>query len=275
MKLTPEIIAQTTSFLKEYGVNDATLGIIMGTGLGEMVHKIENPVTIPYATIPNFPEATVEFHKGNLIYGQIGKVKVIALQGRFHYYEGYSMQQITFPIRVMKELGVRYLLLSNAAGGMNLSYKKGDLVLLEDHINLLPDNPLRGINDPALGQRFVDMSEPYDNALIQRIEQHAALQNVSLKKGIYVAVMGPNLETKAEYRWLRNMGADMVGMSTVPEVIVANQVGIKCAAVSVITDECDPNNLKPINISEIIEVAGKSDKLLSNIFTAVIKELEE
>lgn len=275
MKLSPEIIAQTTSFLREYGVNEPTVAIIMGTGLDEMVHKIDNPITIPFAKIPNFPEATVEFHKGNLVYGQIGELKVIALQGRFHYYEGYTMQQITFPIRVMKELGVRYLLLSNAAGAMNLSYKKGDLVLIEDHINLLPDNPLRGINDPALGQRFVDMSEPYDNVLIQRIEQNAVSQNVQLKKGIYIAVMGPNLETKAEYRWLRSMGADMVGMSTVPEVIVANQIGIKCAAVSVITDECDPNNLKPIDIPEIIEVAGRSDKLLSNIFTAVIKDMEE
>ncbi|OSZ80304.1 purine-nucleoside phosphorylase [Chitinophagaceae bacterium IBVUCB2] len=274
MKLSHEIIAQTTSFLREYGVNEATVAIIMGTGLGEMVHKIDNPITIPFAKIPNFPEATVEFHKGNLVYGQIGELKVIALQGRFHYYEGYTMQQITFPIRVMKELGVRYLLLSNAAGAMNLSYKKGDLVLIEDHINLLPDNPLRGINDPALGQRFVDMSEPYDNVLIQQIEQNAVSQNVPLKKGIYIAVMGPNLETKAEYRWLRSMGADMVGMSTVPEVIVANQIGIKCAAVSVITDECDPNNLKPINIPEIIEVAGRSDKLLSNIFTALIKDME-
>lgn len=275
MKLTPQIIAETSSFLKEYSIYQPTVGIVMGTGLGEMAHKIENPVTIPYAEIPNFPEATVEFHKGSLIYGQIEKVNVIALQGRFHFYEGYSMQQITFPIRVMKELGVQFMFLSNAAGGMNLSYKKGDLVLIEDHINLLPNNPLRGLSDPAFGQRFVDMSTPYDAAMIKLMENNAALQNIKLQKGTYVAVMGPNLETKAEYRWLRSTGADMVGMSTVPEVIVANQVGIKCAAVSVITDECDPNNLKPINIAEIIEVAGKSDKILSNIFTAVIKELNE
>ena len=273
MTLTPETIAETARFLKKSGFNQATTGIVMGTGLGAMVEKIQNPVTIPYSAIPNFPEATVEFHKGNLIFGTIDSVKVIAMQGRFHYYEGYSMQQITFPVRVMKELGVQYLFLSNAAGGMNLSYKKGDLVLLEDHINMLPDNPLRGLSDPRFGQRFVDMSQPYDKALAELIKKNAASQNTVIKKGVYVSVMGPNLETRAEYRWLRSTGADMVGMSTVPEVIVANQCGIKCAAISVITDECDPDNLKPVNIAEIIEVAGKSDKALSNLMEAVIKEL--
>jgi purine-nucleoside phosphorylase len=158
MTLTPETITETANFLKKSGFNQPTAGIVMGTGLGAMVEKIQNPVTIPYSAIPNFPEATVEFHKGNLIFGTIGSATVIAMQGRFHYYEGYSMQQITFPIRVMKELGVQYLFLSNAAGGMNLSYKKGNLVLLEDHINMLPDNPLRGLSDPAFGQRFVDMN---------------------------------------------------------------------------------------------------------------------
>lgn len=274
MKLTPEIIAETSSFLIKSGFNRPTVGIVMGTGLGAMADKIENPVSIPYSSIPNFPEATVEFHKGNLLFGSIGNVKVIAMQGRFHFYEGYSMQQITFPIRVMKELGVKYLFLSNAAGGMNPDYKKGDLVMIEDHINLLPDNPLRGLSDPALGQRFVDMSQPYDKNLMQIITDNATRQHTVLKKGVYVSVMGPNLETRAEYRWLRSTGADMVGMSTVPEVIVANQVGIKCAAVSVITDECDPDNLMPVNITEIIEVAGKSDKVLSSLFEACIKELK-
>jgi purine-nucleoside phosphorylase len=273
MILTPELVTETSSFLTKSGFNQAKVGIVMGTGLGAMADKIENPVSIPYSAIPNFPEATVEFHKGNLIYGNIGNTNVIAMQGRFHYYEGYSMQQITFPIRVMKELGVQYLFLSNAAGGINLSYKKGDLVLLEDHINLLPDNPLRGLSDPAFGQRFVDMSQPYDSSLMNLIEKNADSKNTIIKKGTYVSVMGPNLETRAEYRWLRSTGADMVGMSTVPEVIVANQVGIKCAAISVITDECDPDNLKPVNITEIIEVAEKSDTVLSNLLEAVIKEL--
>ena len=274
MKLTRETIAETSSFLIKSGYNRPMVGIVMGTGLGAMADKIENPVSMPYSAIPNFPEATVEFHKGNLLFGTIGTVKVIAMQGRFHFYEGYSMQQITFPIRVMKELGVKYLFLSNAAGGMNPDYKKGDLVMIEDHINLLPDNPLRGLNDPAFGQRFVDMSQPYDKNLMQIITNNATKQNTILKKGTYVSVMGPNLETRAEYRWLRSTGADMVGMSTVPEVIVANQVGIKCAAISVITDECDPDNLKPVNIAEIIEVAGKSDKVLSNLLEICIKELK-
>ena len=243
MILTPQKISDTASFLRKTGFNDPIAGIVMGTGLGAMAEKIESPVSVPYSDIPDFPEATVEFHKGNLLFGTIGNVKVIAMQGRFHFYEGYSMQQITFPIRVMKELGVQYLFLSNAAGGINPDYKKGDLVMLEDHINLLPDNPLRGLSDPAFGQRFVDMSEPYDKDLMKLIENKAASQNTIVKKGTYVSVMGPNLETKAEYRWLRSTGADMVGMSTVPEVIVANQCGIKCTAISVITDECDQDNL--------------------------------
>lgn len=274
MNLSPELVTETASFLRTAGFNTSSVGIVMGTGLGAMAEKIKNPVSIPYSIIPNFPEATVEFHKGNLIFGTMGSVKVIAMQGRFHYYEGYSMQQITFPIRVMKALGVEYLFLSNAAGGMNLSFKKGELVMLEDHINMLPDNPLRGVSNPAFGQRFVDMSQPYDKGLMELIESNAASQSIIIKRGTYVAVMGPNLETKAEYRWLRSTGADMVGMSTVPEVIVANQVGIKCAAISVITDECDPDNLNPVNISEIIEVAGKSDKILSTLLEAVIKELK-
>ncbi len=273
MTINPEIIAQTVIFLKESGFKEPSMGIVMGTGLGAMAEKIKDPISIPYTSIPNFPESTVEFHKGNLLFGTIGNKKVIAMQGRFHYYEGYSMQQITFPIRVMKELGVQYLFLSNAAGGMNPDYKKGDLVMIEDHINMLPDNPLRGLSNPAFGQRFVDMSQPYDRELMHLIQSSAASQNTIIKKGTYVSVMGPNLETKAEYRWLRSTGADMVGMSTVPEVIVANQCGIKCAAISVITDECDPDNLKPVNIAEIIEVAGKADKTLSNLLEACIKEL--
>ena len=273
MILKPKVINDTASFLKKAGFTHPTCGIVMGTGLGAMAEKIECRVSIPYSDIPHFPEATVEFHKGNLLFGTIGNVKVIAMQGRFHFYEGYSMQQITFPIRVMKELGVEYLFLSNAAGGMNPDYKKGDLVMIEDHINLLPDNPLRGLSDPAFGQRFVDMSQAYDKTLMQIITDNATKQNTILKKGTYISVMGPNLETKAEYRWLRSTGADMVGMSTVPEVIVANQVRIKCAAVSVITDECDPDNLQPVDIAEIIAVAGKADGALSKILEMTIAKL--
>lgn len=267
-------IQESASFLAERGMKvKPVVGIVLGTGLGALVNKIEVELTIPYTDIPHFPQATVEFHKGNLLYGKIGGVQVIAMQGRFHYYEGYSMQQVTFPIRVMKALGVETLLLSNAAGGMNLHYKKGDLILIDDHINILPDNPLRGLSDPSLGERFVDMSAPYDASLQQLMLQKATEQNIPLQKGTYVAVMGPNLETRAEYRWLRSTGADMVGMSTVPEVIVANQIGLKCLAVSVITDECDPENLKPVNIAEIIEVAGKADEKLSTLFASLIEGL--
>lgn len=267
---TPEHVADCARFLQDKGIIQSTIGIVLGTGLGAFTREMEVELTIPYQEIPFFPTSTVEFHKGQLVYGSVGGRKVVAMQGRFHYYEGYSMQQITFPIRVMKALGVRFLFLSNAAGGMNLSFKKGDLVLLDDHINLQPDNPLRGMNDTSWGQRFVDMCAPYDGHLNALFEMKASELGIPLKKGVYVAVMGPNLETRAEYRWLRNTGADMVGMSTVPEVIVANQVGLPCAAVSVITDECDPDNLKPVNIAEIIEVAGKSDKTLSLLVKAVM-----
>lgn len=273
MSITPAMVAETASFLKQRGITNPIAGIVLGTGLGAMVEKISNAISIPYTEIPNFPEATVEFHKGNLIYGTVHNVPVLAMQGRFHYYEGYEMQQVTFPVRVMKELGVQYLFLSNAAGGLNLSYKKGDIILIEDHINMLPGNPLRGLSDPAFGERFVDMSQPYNEGLMKLIEETASAQNLNIKRGVYVSVLGPNLETKAEYRWLRSTGADMVGMSTVPEVIVANQCGLKCAAISVITDECDPDHLQPVDIAEIIAVAGKADKVLSGLLEACIGKL--
>lgn len=268
-----EDVKKCANFLKSSGVQNPVIGVVLGTGLGALVNCVEIKKSIPYSDIAEFPEATVEFHKGNLIYGTIGDKPVLVMQGRFHYYEGYSMQQVTFPIRVMKELGVKYLLLSNAAGGMNPDYKKGDLVILNDHINEQPENPLRGLNDPAFGNRFVDMSCPYSDELNTKLKDAAANLSVSIKEGVYVAVAGPNLETRAEYRHLRGMGADMVGMSTVPEVIVANHVGLPCAAVSVITDECDPDNLQPVNIAEIIAVAGTADETLSKIFVEVIKNL--
>lgn len=246
---------------------------MLGTGLGQLVQHIQVEKSIPYNEIPHFPEATVESHKGHLIFGRIGETPVIAMQGRFHYYEGYTMQQITFPVRVMKALGIRYLLLSNAAGGMNPDFRKGDLVLLNDHINLQPESPLRGLSSPAFGPRFPDMSCPYDKQLGGLLQEAAAANGAALKTGVYVSVMGPNLETRAEYRFLRMIGADMVGMSTVPEVIVANQLQLPCAAVSVITDECDPDNLHPVSIEEIIAVAGKADEKLSGIFAAVISKI--
>lgn len=267
-------IKETTQFLEGHGFRDAVTGLVLGTGLGAFAESIDIITSISYRDIPHFPVATVEFHKGRLLLAQTCEKKVMVMQGRFHYYEGYSMQEITFPVRVMKALGIQNLLLSNAAGGMNLDYKKGDLVLIEDHINQLPENPLRGLNDPAYGERFTDMSVPYSRNLNAALLKAAHAMGIELKKGVYVSVMGPNLETRAEYRFLRMIGADMVGMSTVPEVIVANQVGLPCAAISVITDECDPDNLKPVNIAEIIETAGKADEKLSRIFLeAIVNQL--
>lgn len=263
-------ILTAVSFLKENGFENCEAGVVLGTGLAAFTKMIEGPKVVPYHQIPHFPISTVEFHKGQLITGFIGKKKVVVMQGRFHYYEGYDMQQITFPVRVMKKLGANQLFLSNAAGGIKTNFKKGDLVLIEDHINLLPENPLRGLNDPEFGNRFVDMSEPYSPVLNRLITQKANELNINIKKGVYASVAGPNLETKAEYHYIRTIGADMVGMSTVPEVIVANHIGLPCAAISVITDECNPDNLKPVNISEIIEVAGKADSVLSSLLAAVI-----
>ncbi len=265
-----EKIEAAATYLKQQGIQQPTAGIVLGTGLGALLAKIEHSISVPYKDIPHFPEATVEFHKGNILYGNIGTTKVIAMQGRFHYYEGYNMQEITFPIRVMKALGVQELFLSNAAGGMNADFKKGDLVVITDHINQQPENPLRGLNDVSLGNRFVDMSCPYDTILNNRIFTAAKKLQLDVKTGVYVAVAGPNLETRAEYRHLRSIGADMVGMSTVPEVIVANHIGLPCAALSVITDECDPDNLMPVDIAAIIAMAGKADKSLSELFVKVI-----
>ena len=271
--MNKEMYEEAVRYLQLQGILSPEVGIVLGTGLGELVRHIQLEKSIDYKQIPHFPEATVEMHKGKLIYGTIVSKKVLAMQGRFHYYEGYSMPQITFPIRVMKLLGIKYLLLSNAAGGLNLSFKKGDLVLIEDHINLQPANPLTGANIEAFGPRFPDMSQPYSPNLNEKLRSIASAQNIPLKQGVYISVSGPNLETRAEYRFLRLIGGDLVGMSTVPEVIVANHMGLPCAAVSVVTDECDPDHLQPVNIAEIIEVAGKADAKLSKLFVKLIEEL--
>ncbi len=268
-----EQLQETVAFLKKKGINNPEVGIVLGTGLGKFVEHMTITHTLPYEEIPHFPVATVEFHSGKLLFGTCNSRTVLVMQGRFHYYEGYSMQQITYPIRVMKLLGVKHLLLSNAAGGINLDYKKGDLVMLEDHINLQPDNPLRGPNDPSLGSRFPDMNQPYDKSMRGKLAHIAQQQKISLKEGVYASVMGPNLETRAEYRFLGRIGADMVGMSTVPEVIVAAHMQLPCLAVSVITDECDPDNLQPVSIQEIIAVAGQADVKLSSLFAELVGAL--
>lgn len=261
---------QAADFLRNINITMPSTGVVLGTGLHQLLNFVDAKQTISYADIPRFPVSTVEFHKGNLIYGNIGDKKVIVMQGRFHAYEGYSLQQVVFPIRVMKLLGVQHLFITNAAGGINLNYKKGDLVMIDDHINLQPGNPLTGKNDDALGARFPDMSEPYNVKLKNLLQDKANELNINLQKGVYAAVNGPNLETRAEYRYLKIIGADMVGMSTVPEVIAANHIQLPVAAISVITDECDPDNLKPVNIAEIIETAGKSDEKLSRLLQQTI-----
>lgn len=267
-------INEAAHYIQKQGVSEPEIGVILGTGLGNrFVEEIKNPIVINYNSIPHFPISTVEFHKGKLIYGTVKGKKVLTMQGRFHYYEGYSMEQITMPVRVMKMLGIKHLLISNAAGNMNLKWKKGQLMLIDDHINLLPDNPLRGQNFEKLGPRFPDMSQPYSNKLNKRLITIAKKKKVKLNVGVYVGVMGPNLETRAEYRFLRQIGADAVGMSTVPEVIVANHAGLPCCAISVLTDDCDPDNLKPAVISEIIEIAGKAEAKLTDLYVSLISQL--
>lgn len=267
-------ISEAAAYIKSRGVLQPEVGVILGTGLGNrFVQEMDNTIAIEYHDIPNFPVSTVETHHGKLIYGTVRGRKVLAMQGRFHYYEGYSQQQITLPVRVMKVLGIQYLLISNAAGNMNMKWQKGQLMLLDDHINLLPANPLRGKNLDEFGPRFPDMSCPYDPNLNQKLEKIAKEKNIILNKGVYVVVTGPNLETRAEYRFLRNIGADAVGMSTVPEVIVANHMGLPCCAISVLTDDCDPDNLKPVNIAEIIEIAGKAEVNLTTLYIELIASL--
>lgn len=268
------LINETTAFIEKRGVKNPDVGIILGTGLGNLlVNEIKNPIVINYNVIPNFPAATVETHKGQLIFGEIKGKNVLAMRGRFHYYEGYSTKQITLPVRVMKMLGIKNLLISNAAGNMNPKWNKGELMLIDDHINLQPDNPLRGENFERLGPRFPDMSQPYARSLNEILIKIAAKKKIKLNKGVYVCVAGPNLETRAEYRFLRTIGGDAVGMSTVPEVIVANHMGLPCCAISVLTDDANPDNLKPVNIQSIVKVAGKTEPLLTELFVTLIKQL--
>ena len=263
-------IKTTADYIRSKGFVDAEYCVVLGTGLHTLASKMTIEKELDYADIPNFPVSTVEFHKGKLIYGTIGDTKTIIMQGRFHYYEGYSFEEVTFPVRVMKELGVDKILISNAAGGMNTNFKKGTLMLIDDHINFQPGNPLIGKNVDEQGPRFPDMSRPYDKNMNAKLHEIAKNKNIELNEGVYVSVMGPSLETRAEYRFLRMIGADVVGMSTVPEVIVANHVGLKCSAISVVTDECDPDNLVPVAIEEIIECAAKGDLLLADLFEELI-----
>jgi purine-nucleoside phosphorylase len=269
-----ENIQQTTSYIQNrIGDFEPEVGIILGTGLGGLVSEIEVEKQLMYANIPDFPISTLEFHSGKLIFGTLAGKKVVAMQGRLHYYEGYNMQQITFPVRVMKMLGIKTLFVSNASGALNPSYKKGDLMVIGDHINLQPLNPLVGNNESELGPRFPDMSEPYQRVLIDKALDIARASNITCHTGVYVAVTGPNLETRAEYRYLRIIGADAVGMSTVPEVIVANHMSLPVFAISVITDEGFPETLKPVSIEEILTVAHEAEPKMTLILKKLIAGL--
>jgi purine-nucleoside phosphorylase len=271
--MTQQQLDETVDYLIKKGFDKPEIGIVLGTGLGQLADAIENPVVAHYNHIPYFPLATVEFHSGKLIYGEIEDKKVVVMQGRFHLYEGYGFQDITYPIRVMKQLGIGHLLISNAAGAVNLDFSKGDLMLIEDHINLQGGSPLAFKNVAEFGDRFVDMKEPYDVDMREILLETARKEQITLHEGVYASVVGPQLETRAEYRMIKTLGADAVGMSTVPEVIVANHLRLPIVAISVLTDECDPDNLQAIDIQEIIEIAQKAEPKMIQLFKSLIKRL--
>lgn len=251
------------------------VGLILGTGLGGLATRIKTDVAIPYAEIPHFPHSTAPSHAGKLLCGTLEGVPVMAMEGRFHYYEGYSLRQVTFPIRVMKAMGADTLILTSAVGGMNPQYRLADIVILEDHIHLMPDNPLRGINDDRLGPRFPDMSQPWDRLLIEKARRIALELGISAHQGVLVAVPGPNLETRAEYRMLRLMGADIVGMSTVPECITANHAGLKTVGFSIVTDMCLPDALEPADINRILKVAAQGGAELERLLVEFFRQLDQ
>jgi len=269
-----EQIEEAVAFIRTKTQAKPPIGIILGTGLGGLAREIRNKFAIDYGEIPHFPVSTVESHHGRLLFGTLAGKKVVAMEGRFHLYEGYSLKQVTFPVRVMKFLGVKNLLISNAAGALNPLFQKGDVMIMSDHINLLGDNPLIGPNDDTLGPRFPDMSEPYSKALIALAERAALDLKIRIQKGVYVAMQGPNLETRAEYRFLRIIGADAVGMSTVPEDIVAVHMGMKVLGISIITDECFPEALKPVTLREVIAVAKKAEPKMTAVMKEVVRRIK-
>ncbi len=264
-----EKVYQTVDFIKSQCDYAPEFGIILGTGLGALVNDIEIEKELEYADIPNFPVSTVESHSGKLIFGKLSGRKVVAMQGRFHYYEGYDMKEVTFPVRVMMKLGIQKLFVSNAAGGVNLTYQVADLMIIEDHIDLTKENPLTGANLDDFGGRFPDMSEPYERKMIDEALKIAKANDIRCHEGVYTGVSGPNLETRAEYRYIGRIGGDAVGMSTIPEVIVARHMDLPVFAISAITDLCDPDNLEKAEISKILEAAFKAEKGM----TTIIKEL--
>lgn len=269
-------IDEAVAFIRRHTKMRPSIGIILGTGLGGLAKEIKREVVLDYGEIPHFPISTVESHRGKLIFGTLAGKNVVAMQGRFHHYEGYTMQQITFPVRVMSwkvGLGVKTLLVSNAAGGMNPFFRPGDIMLITDHINLLGDNPLIGPNDETLGPRFPDMSEPYNRELIELAEHVALDLKIKVQKGVYVAVTGSSLETRAEYRFLRLIGGDAVGMSSVPEDIAAVHMGMNVLGFSIITDECFPDTLKPLTLKDVIAAANKAEPKLTRLVKEIVKRV--
>lgn len=266
-------IQEAVAFIRQKTQDNYPVGIVLGTGLGALAREIQIDFSLDYGDIPNFPVSTVETHHGKLIFGTLAGKKVVAMQGRFHFYEGYSMHQIAFPIRVMKHLGVKTLGITNACGGLNPSFRKGDIMLIDDHINMLGGNPLIGPNDPQIGSRFPDMCAPYSPRILDIAETVALENKIKVQRGVYVALSGPCLETRAEYRMLRLLGADVVGMSTVPEVIAAVHQGTEVFGMSIITDECFPDNLKSVSIEEIIEVSNLAEPKMTTIFKSVVANL--
>jgi purine-nucleoside phosphorylase len=268
-----EMIQETEKFIKSKVSMTPEFGIILGTGLGRLADAIQKDVVIPYETIPHFPVSTVETHAGKLIFGTLAGKRVVAMQGRFHYYEGYTMQQIVFPVRVMKFLGVKTLVVSNACGGINPLFPPGTIMAITDHINLLGNNPLIGPNDNRIGPRFPDMSEPYSKRLLNIVSKVALENKIRIEHGVYASMSGPSLETRAEYRMLKIIGADVIGMSTVPEVIAAVHANIEVLGLSVITDSCLPDALEPADISKIIAVADRAEPVLVKLIQKVFESL--
>lgn len=266
-------IQDSVGFIRKRVARKAEIALIVGTGLGKLAEKFKNRVSIAYGKIPHFPLSTAPGHKGELVFGSIGGKALVAMEGRFHFYEGYTLQEITFPVRVMRALGARVLIVSNAAGGMNPQWAPGEIMIITDHINLMGVNPLIGPNDDSLGPRFPDLSEVYDRKLVRLAEETALEERIACRRGVYVGVTGPNLETAAEYRFLRLIGADAVGMSTVPEALVAAHAGMRTLGLSVITDRCLPDALKPTSLDEILRVARESEPKLSRLVFRVIEKL--
>ncbi len=273
LELAGQVKEAVDSIRKHWSAGQPKVGMILGTGLGSLANEIEQEAVIDYGDIANFPKSTALSHKGQLVCGRLEGVPVVAMEGRFHMYEGYSLKQVTLPVRVMRALGAETLFVSNACGGLNPYFRLGDIMLIDDQINLMGDNPLIGINDDALGPRFPDMSQPYDFALIELAHKIARQQDLHVHRGVFVAVSGPNLETRAEYRFLRRIGADVVGMSTVPEVIVAVHAGMRSLGFSVVTDLCFPDSLQPADATEIVRVAGEAEPKLRALVRGVLADL--